>query len=143
MRRYVEAIEAYEAGLKIEDTPALRKGLEEVKAAKGAHYQAFACSACTFILTSYAIIQRRTSVAMEQTQWVSGKCSVTRPCLPNSPPTRVPLSTLPMQALCKKCVYYVHVPKELRVLQSLATATTRAAESPTGSDPNRQRSAHD
>jgi stress-induced-phosphoprotein 1 len=37
MRRYVEAIEAYEAGLKIEDSPALRKGLEEVKAAKGAH----------------------------------------------------------------------------------------------------------
>ncbi|KAI0278562.1 activator of Hsp70 and Hsp90 chaperone [Russula aff. rugulosa BPL654] len=36
MRRYVEAIEAYEAGLKIEDTPALRKGLEEVKAAKAA-----------------------------------------------------------------------------------------------------------
>jgi stress-induced-phosphoprotein 1 len=38
MRRYVEAIEAYEVGLKIEDTPALRKGLEEVKSAKGAHY---------------------------------------------------------------------------------------------------------
>lgn len=36
MRRYVEAIEAYETGLKIEDSPALRKGLEEVKAAKGA-----------------------------------------------------------------------------------------------------------
>lgn len=34
-RRYDEAIEAYEAGLKIEDSPALRKGLEEVKAAKG------------------------------------------------------------------------------------------------------------
>jgi stress-induced-phosphoprotein 1 len=37
LRRYVEAIEVYEAGLKIEDSPALRKGLEEVKAAKGAH----------------------------------------------------------------------------------------------------------
>ncbi|KAH9962422.1 activator of Hsp70 and Hsp90 chaperone [Russula dissimulans] len=35
-RRYVEAIEAYEVGLKIEDSPALRKGLEEVKAAKEA-----------------------------------------------------------------------------------------------------------
>ncbi|KAN0124193.1 hypothetical protein V8E52_001842 [Russula decolorans] len=36
LRRYVEAIEVYEAGLKIEDSPALRKGLEEVKAAKAA-----------------------------------------------------------------------------------------------------------
>ena len=35
-RRYVEAIEAYELGLKIEDSPAIRKGLDEVKAAKGA-----------------------------------------------------------------------------------------------------------
>jgi stress-induced-phosphoprotein 1 len=35
-RRYVEAIETYEGGLKIEDGPALRKGLDEVKAAKGA-----------------------------------------------------------------------------------------------------------
>jgi hypothetical protein len=34
-RRYVEAIETYEAGLKIEDSPATRKGYEEVKAAKG------------------------------------------------------------------------------------------------------------
>ena len=34
-RRYVEAIEAYETGLKIEDSAALRKGLDEVKAAKG------------------------------------------------------------------------------------------------------------
>ena len=37
LRRYAEAIEVYEAGVKIEDSPALRKGLEEVKAAKGAH----------------------------------------------------------------------------------------------------------
>jgi tetratricopeptide (TPR) repeat protein len=35
-RRYVEAIETYEAGLKIEDSPAIRKGYEEVKAAKSA-----------------------------------------------------------------------------------------------------------
>lgn len=35
-RLYAEAIDAYELGLKIEDSPALRKGLEEVKAAKGA-----------------------------------------------------------------------------------------------------------
>lgn len=34
-RRYVEAIDSYEAGLKIEDSPAIRKGYEEVKAAKG------------------------------------------------------------------------------------------------------------
>ena len=35
LRRYADAIEAYEAGLKLEDSPALRKGLEEVKAAQG------------------------------------------------------------------------------------------------------------
>lgn len=35
-RRYAEAIETYELGLKIEDSPAIRKGLDEVKAAKGA-----------------------------------------------------------------------------------------------------------
>ncbi len=35
-RRYVEAIETYELGLKIEDSPAIRRGLDEVKAAKGA-----------------------------------------------------------------------------------------------------------
>ena len=35
-RRYDEAIAAYEEGLKLEDSPALRKGLQEVKDAKGA-----------------------------------------------------------------------------------------------------------
>jgi stress-induced-phosphoprotein 1 len=35
-RLYDEAIDAYELGLKVEDSPALRKGLEEVKSAKGA-----------------------------------------------------------------------------------------------------------
>jgi stress-induced-phosphoprotein 1 len=34
-RRYDEAIATYEAGLKLEDSPALRKGLQEVKDAKG------------------------------------------------------------------------------------------------------------
>jgi stress-induced-phosphoprotein 1 len=34
-RRYDEAVEAYEAGLKFEDSPALRKGLQDVKDAKG------------------------------------------------------------------------------------------------------------
>jgi stress-induced-phosphoprotein 1 len=34
-RRYDEAVEAYEAGLTFEDSPALRKGLQEVKDAKG------------------------------------------------------------------------------------------------------------
>lgn len=45
-RRYVEAIDAYELGLKIEDSPALRKGLDEVKAAKGACWLGF----CLFSL---------------------------------------------------------------------------------------------
>jgi stress-induced-phosphoprotein 1 len=34
-KRFDEAIEAYEAGLTLEDSPALRKGLQEVKDAKG------------------------------------------------------------------------------------------------------------
>lgn len=34
-RRYDEAVEAYEAGLEFEDSPALRKGLQDVKDAKG------------------------------------------------------------------------------------------------------------
>lgn len=34
-RRYDEAILAYEEGLKHEDSPVLRKGLEEVRSAKG------------------------------------------------------------------------------------------------------------
>lgn len=34
-RRYDDAIAAYEAGLKLEDSAALRKGLQEVKDAKG------------------------------------------------------------------------------------------------------------
>jgi stress-induced-phosphoprotein 1 len=37
-RRYVEAIDTYEAGLRIEDSPAIRKGYEEVKAAKGTSF---------------------------------------------------------------------------------------------------------
>ena len=34
-RKYDEAIAAYEAGLKIEESPALKKGLQEVQQAKG------------------------------------------------------------------------------------------------------------
>lgn len=35
-RRYDDAISAYEAGIAVEDSPALQKGLKEVKDAKGA-----------------------------------------------------------------------------------------------------------
>ncbi len=141
-RRYVEAIEAYEAGLNIEDSPALRKGLEEVKAAKGACL-AFACIYPRLSLTGLAIIQRQTSAAMEQMQWASEKCLMTRACLPNLPPIHVPPSTSPMRALCKKCVYYVHASQGPRVLRSPLLAPTHTAESPTGTEPNRQRFAHD
>lgn len=34
-RRYDDAILAYEAGIKLEDSPASRKGLQEVQDAKG------------------------------------------------------------------------------------------------------------
>ena len=40
LRRYDEAIETYEAGLKIEDSPQLKKALKEVTDAKGAVIQA-------------------------------------------------------------------------------------------------------
>ena len=46
-RSYDEAIAAYEAGLKIEDSAPLRKGLQEVKDAKGMlvfKYVEFQCS---------------------------------------------------------------------------------------------------
>ena len=96
-RNYVEAIEAYELGLKIEDSPALRKGLDEVKAAKGAclpspplaHFSSNARS------RAFTVIQRQTSAVTEQRRWALEKCSVTRPCLPNSPPIHVPPSTSP------------------------------------------------
>lgn len=38
-RKFDEAIAAYEDGLKLEDSPALRKGLQEVKDAKGDNLQ--------------------------------------------------------------------------------------------------------
>ena len=37
LRKYDDAIEAYEAGLKIEESPQLRKALKEVTDAKGEH----------------------------------------------------------------------------------------------------------
>ena len=37
-KRYGEAIAAYEAGIKVEDSPALRKGLHDVKDAKGTSF---------------------------------------------------------------------------------------------------------
>ncbi|KAH9950093.1 activator of Hsp70 and Hsp90 chaperone [Amylocystis lapponica] len=40
-RKYDEAVTAYEAGLKLEDSPALRKGLKEVQDAKGMHTLSF------------------------------------------------------------------------------------------------------
>ena len=48
-KKYDEAIATYEEGLKLEDSPALRKGLQEVKDAKGAFRPAYA-SLC--VLTS-------------------------------------------------------------------------------------------
>lgn len=45
-RKYDEAIAAYEAGLKLEDNPALRKGLKEVQDAKGITLCLIALSVC-------------------------------------------------------------------------------------------------
>jgi stress-induced-phosphoprotein 1 len=42
-KRYDEAITAYEAGIKLEDSPALRKGLQEVRDAKGIPFYSNSC----------------------------------------------------------------------------------------------------
>jgi len=43
LRRFDEAIEAYQAGIQLEDSPAMRKGLQEVKDAQG-ELHCFMCS---------------------------------------------------------------------------------------------------
>ena len=43
-KRYDEAVTAYEAGIKLEDSPALRKGLQEVKDAKGISVYSRSCN---------------------------------------------------------------------------------------------------
>jgi len=68
-RRYVEAIETYELGLKIEDSPAIRKGLDEVKAAKGALDLYLLRSSPWIVTHSITTTQRRTNAAMEQMPW--------------------------------------------------------------------------
>jgi len=51
-KRYDEAIAAYDAGIKLEDSPALRKGLQEVKDAKGIFIYSTSCvlSDLTFLI---------------------------------------------------------------------------------------------
>ena len=49
-KRYDEAIAAYEAGIKLEDSPALRKGLQEVQDAKGASFPVEEASYLQFFL---------------------------------------------------------------------------------------------
>lgn len=54
LKRFDPAIEAYESGLKLEDSAPLRKGLEEVKAAQGMIACQFACILlCTERICSY------------------------------------------------------------------------------------------
>ena len=138
-RRYVEAIETYEAGLKLEDNPILRKGYEEVKAAKGNVFMLFLndplpCSTC---------IQLRTSVAMAQMRWASASCSVTRTCSPSSPRTRVRRSSSPMPVSCKR--YNIRSPAvSYPVLTTLPfAAQTHTAKPAARAEPAQWRPAHD
>ena len=102
-RRYVEAIETYELGLKIEDSPAIRKGLDEVKAAKGVldfyHLRLSPWIATHSLITA----QRQTNVATEQRPWASETCSKIRACLQSSLLTPERRNTSLTLALCKKC----------------------------------------
>jgi stress-induced-phosphoprotein 1 len=77
---------------------------------------------------------------MEQRHWALEKCSMTRACSPNSPPTLVQPSTSPMQALCKKCVFYEHASKilasySLSLQLQLVQQNPQLAQSLIGSDP--------
>lgn len=77
---------------------------------------------------------------MEQRHWASEKCSATRGCLPNSPPTLVPPSTSPMQALCKKCVFFEHASRilasyNLSLQLQLVQQNPQLGQSLIGSDP--------
>ena len=137
-RRYVEAIETYEAGLKLEDNPVLRKGYEEVKAAKGNNvlilFLKDPCSTC---------IQLRTSAAMAQMRWALASCSATQTCSPSSPRTRVRRSSSPMPVSCKR--YDMRSPAVLYpVLTTLPfAAQTHTAKPAARAEPAQWRPAHD
>lgn len=51
LRRFDDAIQAYEAGLRLEDSPAMRKGLQEVRDAQGGFYPAI-LSDCQMLIMS-------------------------------------------------------------------------------------------
>ena len=74
-RRYDDAIAAYEAGIKLEDSATLRKGLQEVQDAKGMPWNSFV--PCKFLKTLIKLPQ------LQMMQWASEKCSLTPTFLPN------------------------------------------------------------
>jgi tetratricopeptide (TPR) repeat protein len=89
--RYDDAVTAYEAGLKLEDSPALRKGLKEVQDAKGK------------ALASYFTFPPALRLQREQLliPSVSGKCFRILRCSPNSRPIQKHQSIYPILPLCK------------------------------------------
>ena len=141
-RRYVEAIETYEAGLKLEDNPVLRKGYEEVKAAKGNVFMLFLKDSLPRS-TGVAYLQLRTSAAMAQMRWASASCSATQTCSPSSPRTRVRRSYSPMPVSCKR--YDIRSPAvSYPVLTALPfAAQTHTAKPAARAEPAQWRPAHD
>lgn len=92
-RRYDEAIAAYEEGLKLEDSPALRKGLKEVQDAQGM----LVIMPANFQLMPYQLRTRtRGSSAGSQ------RCSPTRICLENSPQIHGRKSISPTPRSCRR-----------------------------------------
>ena len=76
-RRYDDAIVAYEAGIKLEDSPALRKGLQEVQDAKGM-FEINHSAAPVLIKSPFLKLPQ-----LQTMRWASGKCLLTPASLPN------------------------------------------------------------
>ncbi|KAI0363726.1 hypothetical protein BV20DRAFT_91354 [Pilatotrama ljubarskyi] len=101
MRRYDEAIQAYETGLKIEDSPALRKGLKEVVDAKRKYRPPTAFSPPLGQRSHPP--QRQTSAATAPKRSASGSSSATPSSSPSSPRTRARRSTSRTPRLRRSC----------------------------------------
>lgn len=140
-RRYVEAIDAYELGLKIEDGPALRKGLEEVKAAKGACHPPPIHFSSTLIhgLCDYSEADERGdgAEALGFGKMFSDPSMLAK--LAANPRTAKHLADVSfMQKVCVMCA-----PPKVLAPYSLLPAPAHTAEPPTSAEPAQQRSAHD
>lgn len=103
--RWDEAIAAYEDGLKVEDSEALRKGLKEVKDAKGT----------VSMLSTRSVLgltRSQSRIHLPARGWVWGTCLRTPHCLENWLQTRKQPRYLRTKRSCRRCAahppIYVH-----------------------------------